>query len=91
MESTFRGKSHLSLLSTWAEKLPGHTRPRSEVFRHQWPSTVLWEMILSFSYSLFPSPDLLSHWEMVVVPDTKETKKEIVIGSEDQDTEIKQS
>ena len=84
MESTFRGKSHLSLLSTWAEKLPGHTRPRSEVFRHQWPS-------LSFSYSLFPSPDLLSHWEMVVVPETKETKKEIVIGSEDQDTEIKQS
>lgn len=48
-------------------------------------------MILSFSYSLFPSPDLLSHWEMVVVPETKETKKEIVIGSEDQDTEIKQS
>lgn len=47
-------------------------------------------MILSFSYSLFPSLDLLSHWEMVIVPDTKEAKKEIVNGSENHhDTEIK--
>lgn len=48
-------------------------------------------MILSLSYSSAPGPDLLAHQEMVVVPDTREAKKEIENGSENHhDTEIEQ-
>ena len=48
-------------------------------------------MILSLSYSSAPGPDLLSQQEMVVVPDTREAKEEIVNGSENHhDTEIEQ-